>query len=222
MSVKSRNYFSVPYLCGAARYAREAAELESNPTPNDETALVHRAYVISAITSSAAALEAMINEVFSDAAEPEGSCIASLSSEVRAKLATLWSVPRTSSYAILDKFDVAHLLVTGQGLDRSNHRWEHASWVVRLRNDFVHYQPSWQEHGVSVQESASKAERALAKLFQSNRLAGTANPFYPDRLLGHGCAAWSVASALEFADYFWKSIGVAPPYQAYRHLFITQ
>jgi hypothetical protein len=219
MSVRSRSYFSIPYLVGAARYAREAATLELSLEPTDKDVLIHRAYVISAITSAAAALEAMINEAFADAAETEGSCIASLAADVRSKLATLWTVPRTSSYAILDKFDVAHLLVTGRGLDRSHHRWENASWVVRLRNDFVHYEPSWQEHCVSAQESTSKAERALGRLFPQNRLTGAANPFYPDRLLGQGCATWSVASALKFADHFWESIGIAPPYQAYRHLF---
>jgi hypothetical protein len=222
MPVKSRSYFSIPYLCGAARYAREAFSLEAKSALSNEDALVHRAYVVSAITSSATALEAMINEAFADAAESEGSCVAALPSDARAKLATLWSIPRTSRYAILDKFDVAHLLVTGRGLDRSHHRWRNASWVVRLRNDFVHFEPSWQEHGGTADEDMGKIERALGGLFPENPLTAAANPFYPDRLLGYGCAAWSISSALEFADNFWQSIAVMPPYQAHRHFFATQ
>lgn len=221
MSIKSKSYFSIPYLCGAARYAREALALETS-TPTNECLLVHRAYVISAVTSSAAALEAMINEAFVDAAETEGSCVASLSSDARSKLATMWAVPRTSKFAILDKFDVACLLITGKGLDRSHHRWRNASWVVRLRNDFVHSEPSWKEHGLRPEEDSEKVERALKGMFPENQLAGAANPFSPDKLLGYGCAAWSVNSALEFADHFWQSIGISPPYQGYRHFFATK
>ena len=221
MPVKSRSYFSIPYLCGAARYAREALALE-NGTPDLDSPIVHRAYVVSAVTSAAAALEAMINEAFADASELEGSCVASLPADAGLKLTTLWAVPKTSRFAIIDKFDIAHLLVTGNGLDRSHHRWRNASWVVRLRNNFVHFEPSWQEHGVRQPNKQNKIERAMTALFIENRLAGAANPFFPDRLLGHGCAAWAVASALAFADHFWLSLGVTPPYESYRHLFATQ
>lgn len=183
--------------------------------------LVHRAYVVSAITSSAAALEAMINEAFSDAAEPNGSCVAALASDARGRLAALWRVPRTSGYAILDKFDVAHLLITGKGLDRSHHRWRNAAWVIKLRNEFVHFEQTWQEHGARADEDIEKVERALSGLFPENPLAGAGNPFYPDRLLSAGCAAWSVSSALEFADHFWQSVAVTPPYQSYRNMFVT-
>lgn len=222
MSVKSRNYFSIPYLCGAARYAREALGIEAEASRTDQLVLIHRAYVVSAITSSAAALEAMINEAFADATETDGSCVAALPSDVRARLATLWRVPHTSHYPILDKFDVAHLLVNGRGLDRSHHRWRNASWVVRLRNEFTHFEPEWQEHGERADGDMGRIERALDSLFPVNPLAGAGNPFYPDRLLGAGCAAWSVTSALEFADHFWRSVAVTPPYQAYRHMFATK
>lgn len=219
ITVKSRNYFSIPYLCGAARYVREASSLEASETPTNEDLLVHRALVISAVTTSAAALEAMINEAFADAGELEASCIAAISADARQRLAHLWSIPRTSAYAILDKFDVAHLTVTGRRMDRSHHRWRNASWVVRLRNDFVHYEPSWQEHGEREDNDMGKVERALSSLFAANPLTGVANPFYPDKLLGHGCAAWSLASVVEFADHFWHEVGVTPAYEAYRRLF---
>jgi hypothetical protein len=226
ISVKSRSYFSISYLCGAARYSREAFKAETGGSNDDETTLSHRAFVISAITSSAAALEAMINEAFADASESEGSCVATLSPDARQRLATLWKMPHTSGYPILDKFDVAHLLINGCGLDRSHHRWCNAKSIVSLRNTFVHFEPSWQEHrlrgSTDPQEDVHKFEKALSGKFVENSLVGAANPFYPDRLLGHGCAAWSVVSAIEFADHFWQSIGVAPSYEAYRHFFATK
>jgi len=221
MSVKSRSYFSIPYLCGAARYAREARALEAAPW-SDEGALVHRAYVVSAVTTAAAALEAMINEAFADATETDGSCIQGLTPEVRSKLASMWAIPKMAGLPILDKFDVAHLLATGKHLDRSDHRWRNASWVVRLRNDFVHFEPRWQEHGPRAVAEQDKVERALKGLFPENALTGTGNPYFPDKLLGYGCAAWSVNSVLEFSDSFWTGIGLIPPYHAHRHHFAAQ
>jgi hypothetical protein len=218
MSIKSRSYFSIPYLCGAAQFAADAATLETSTPTTDVTALRHRACVIAAITSSVAALEAMINETYADSDEPDIGALAALSSEVRSKVAAAWRIPRTTQFAILDKFDLLHLLVAGTSLDRSTHHWGNASWLVRLRNDFVHYEPSWQEHAAPV-EFARKVELGLSHMFEHNRLAGAANPFYPDRLLGCGCAAWALTTALQFADTFWKSVGLAAPYEAHRYLF---
>lgn len=231
MPVKSRSYFSVPYLCGAAMFAREAYKTEStyNETSDGELALTHRARVVSVITSSAAALEAMINEAFVDAAESDGGCIAAVSSETRAKIATLWEIPRTSRYAILEKFNIAHLLIAGRALDKSHHRWHNVAWVVRLRNDFIHFEPSWRTHNTinpvatpATSEGFEKYERALKGQFAENQLCGSGNPYYPDRMLGHGCAEWSIKSVLDFADHFWQSIGVVPVYDSYRNLLTTR
>ena len=116
--------------------------IETNVSVKDIDTITHRAFVVASVTSAAAALEAMINEIFSDANEAHLGCIAGLSTEVREKLATIWAIEKTSRYPILDKFDVAHLLITGKGLDRSHHSWRNATWVVRLRNKFVHFEPT--------------------------------------------------------------------------------
>ena len=223
--IRTRSYFSTPYLCGAARFARDALAIETGISVADIDTITHRAFVVASVTSAAAALESMINEIFCDANEPDGSCIAGLSAEVHGKLATIWAIPKTSAYPILDKFDVAHLLITGKGLDRSHHSWQNATWLVRLRNDFVHFEPTWATHSSQsspAQSDANKIERALRGAFPENPLAGSGNAFFPDKLLGHGCAAWAVVSALEFADNFWSSISAIPHYQAYRHMFVPR
>jgi hypothetical protein len=230
MSVKSRSYFSVPYLCGAAMFAREAYKTEStyDGTSDGELALTHRARVVSAITSSAAALEAMINEAFEDAAEADGSCVATVPADTRAMMAALWDrgIPGA---AILDKFDIAHLVITGGGLDKSHNRWGNVLWVVRLRNNFIHFKPSWQTHNTInapatpvPSKGFERYERALKGRFAENQICGAGNPYYPDKLLGHGCAEWSIKSVLDFADHFWQSIGVVPVYDSYRHLLTTR
>lgn len=233
MPVKFRSYFSVPYLCGASMFAREAykTEISNGGASESEDPLTHRARVLSAITSSAAALEAMINEAFADAVESDGSCVAAVPADTRAMMAALWDrdIPRTARYGILEKFDIAHLVITGRGLDKSQQRWCNASWVVKLRNSFIHFEPSWQTHDTinalatpAASEGFKKYERALKGLFAENRICGAGNPFYPDKLLGHGCAEWSIKSVLDFADHFWQSIGVVPVYDSYRHLLTTR
>lgn len=223
MAIRSRSYFSIPYLCGAARFARDAHGIESAASVTDAEILAHRALVVAAVTSSVAALESMINEIFSDASEAVGSCVAALPAESREKLSMIWSIPKTSRYSILDKFDVAHLLIAGKRLDRSHHCWHNATWVVRLRNDFVHFEPAWQTHNSDPKSTSlagvCKFEQALGHAFPENKLADAGNAFFPDKLLGHGCAAWAVKSAIEFADRFWLSINATPHYEAYRHMF---
>jgi hypothetical protein len=217
--IKTRSYFSIPYLCGAARFSREALFIERSQTVSDIDRITHRAYVVAAVTSAAAALEAMINEIFCDANEPLGSCVADLSNEARERLANLWEIQKTSTYPILDKFDVAHVLITGKHIDKTHHYWGNATQLVRLRNDFVHFEPSWSSQDSNVKQP--KFAKSLHNLFADNALAGSGNAFYPEKLLGHGCAAWAVKSALEFADNFWSEIDVTPHYQSYRHMFVT-
>jgi hypothetical protein len=224
--VRSRSYFSTPYFCGAARFARDALAIEKSVTVTGIDLITHRAFVVASVTSAAAALESMINEIFCDANEPVGSCIAELSDEARGKLSTIWAIPKTSSYPILDKFDVAHLLITGNGIDRSDHSWRNATWLARLRNEFVHFEPTWSIHSSQPsgppQSDSNKFEKALRGMFPENRLTGSGNAFFPDKLLGHGCAAWAVESALAFADNFWSGINAVPQYETYRHMFVPR
>lgn len=221
--VRSRSYFSTPFLCGAARFARDALEIENAVSHNDSDTIIHRAFVVASVTSSAASLESMINEIFCDANEPDGSCIAGLSTDVRSKLATVWAIQKTSAYAILDKFALAHLLITGNAIDRSHDSWRDAKLLVRLRNYFVHFEPTWSVHntlaaGLS-HSNADNFGEALRGRFRENPLVGEGNAFFPDKLLGHGCAEWAVISALRFADKFWADISIGPHYEAYRQMF---
>lgn len=195
--------------------------------------LVHRAKVVASITAAAAALEAMINEAFSDAVEQDGSCVQAAPESARKMMAELWSrgIPCTASYPILEKFDIAHLLILGVGLDKADHRWRNARHVTALRNHFVHFEPEWSQHGLADEEEDPTAKtknaganrfKKLDGLFELNPFMQPANPFYPDKILGHGCAEWSFGAALAFADWFWDAIHVVPGYYAYRSVFQTR
>ena len=207
---------------------REAFRAEQTITsPTELDVLTHRASVVSTITSATAALEAMINEAYCDAVETNSSCIAQVPAEKRAQLAERWEredFPRTHYSKILVKFDIAHLLITGKELNKADPRWCDALLVTRLRNHFAHFKPSWRTHGTpsGLSDESTELEKELKDRFPESPLCGAMNPFYPDKLLGHGCAEWSIVSAIAFADMFWSCIGVVPVYEAYREMLHTK
>ena len=92
------------------------------------------------------------------------------------------------------------------------------NWVIKLRNELIHFKPVWQEHGPRDMKDQTKWEKSLSNQFAVNPLAGAANPYFPDKMLGHGCAAWCIDSVLAFSDQFWQSVGVTPIYESHRTL----
>src|SRR5262249_51954550 len=142
---------------GAARFTREAFKIENNGSVSEELIFAHRAYVVGAITTSAAALEAMINEMFSDASEPDGGCIKTVSSDARKRLTALWEGQLKETTAPIPwKYQLAHLAITGRLIDPGDARLGKAQWVVSLRNSLIHFQPAWELHNAPPEHRSAK------------------------------------------------------------------
>ena len=222
LTLATRSYFSNVLLIGAARFARVSGQQEASYDGEFADPLVseHRANVLAAITFAAAALEANINELLSDAAEPDGGRLKELRADERELLASLWElgIPRTARYRILEKYEVALTLLRRPPLDFGQGSAQAARLVVDLRNQFVHFEPTWQRHVPVPQKDAHKLERALNGRFAENRITGAGNPFYPDKLLGYGCAAWAVRVTTSFLDDFFRVLGCTPPYDSQRSM----
>lgn len=59
-----------------------------------------------------------------------------------------------------------------------------------------------------------KLEVQINKRFPPNKMmAGTGNPFWPDKCLGGGCANWAVESATKFAKEAFGRLRIEPNYQ---------
>lgn len=219
LSIASRSYFSLPLLRGAAQFARQSRQYELAHSGSFEPDKVfeHRACVLGAVFLSTAALEATANELFSDAAETAGSRVAHLTPETRELMSRLWEkgIPRTARYKILEKYDIALTLMRKDPLDVSKYPYQDAKALVTLRNALIHFEPSWQLHdtgqGIPA-EKTSSFEKALKGKFAVNPLAGAGNPYYPDKLLGHGCAAWAVGCTISFINNFVLRTGAVAPY----------
>jgi hypothetical protein len=203
-----RNYFAAQHLWAARRFAIKASSIEDGYGDRVVFDIEHRAYVVSAITSAVAFMEAAINEVFQDAADADRSYLAPLPDSLISTLAELWKLAG-ERWAILDKYQVA-LLVAGKGqFDRGSTPYQDAELLRKLRNLLAHAKPETSETG-----SEHKLEKQFKGKFLPNRLMkGQRNPYFPDHCLGSGCAEWAVKSSVLLADEFFAKMGLVPHYQ---------
>jgi hypothetical protein len=203
-----RPYFSSYHLWAAKHFTKLATDLEK-VAGRPAFDIQERAYVMSAVSSSVAFLEAAINEVFDDIVDRHDPYVGSLLANYKLLLGAVWSLGGAEKFSMLDKYQAALQCVNGATFDKGAQPYQNAMLLVRLRNRLVHARPETRESGY-----LDDLDRALIKKFSPHgRMAGMGNPYYADHCLSAGCADWSVLSALNFADEFFKRLGVKPNYQ---------
>jgi len=208
--VVMRNYFSVYLLWTAEDAAIQAQRIEEGHGAGDHPFnIAHRAAVLNAILSSAAFLEAVVNELYQDAYDGHGIAgdgyIAPLAEEVRWRLAQIWeATDEGSKLRPLDKYELLLMSAGCDVLDKGNQPFQDALLVVQLRNAIAHYQPE----DVSA-DVAAKTERKLRGKFPDNPLMkGQGNAWWPDHCLGYGCAKWAHGSATALTDRVSGDLGL--------------
>lgn len=106
--VLMRSYFSTYMLWAARDFGSKAAAIETAHNGESRFELEHRAYVLGAVTSAAAFLEAMINELFQDAYENHGikddGYIAPLSQRTHQLMAGWWAASGEGFEPVLEKY----------------------------------------------------------------------------------------------------------------------
>ncbi len=226
ISIEFRHYLSVAHLSAAALFASQCRALEATAgtTPFDSPERrQHNALAVATVLMSAAFLEATVNELFADCAEapprPRVNAIAS-----KGLLGRMWmrEVPRTAAYSILEKYEIALELNASPSMDRGAWPYQDVKLLIELRNALIHFEPET----IAVSEGTQplrvhKFEKRLKGKFEENPLTGPGNPFYPDKLLGAGCAEWSVRSAVAFADDFFEKLGIDATYELARSIYLS-
>lgn len=221
ISISIRHYLSIQHLMASALFAKECLELEATAhlTPFESIERTrHRSYAVSAVMVSAAFLEATINELFADCAD--GHSTERLTSlPAHGLMGRLWvrNVPRTASYPILEKYDIALELNDKEPFVPGINPYQDAKLLTELRNALIHYEP---ETIVAIGDDEArklhKFEKRLRGKFGLNALTGVGNPFYPDKVLGAGCANWAVKAAVDFTDAFFGRLGIPATYEHVR------
>jgi hypothetical protein len=179
----------------------------------------HRSYAISAILSSVAFLEASLNELLASVSDDYlrlGGGRGPLTSNERQ---LLYDIRDGLGPPFLDKFQRVLRLLGRQQFDRSAQPYQDTETVVRLRNMLVHAIPAMIPLGSTIQVAEDEVLKSLAsKNFPSHPFAHTNDPFFPDKCLGAACANWAERTVREFANDFFRRLGITPDYtlQSYR------
>jgi hypothetical protein len=212
ITIKMRAYYSSYHLWAARHFTALVKAIEAIQAGRPRFDVKHRAYVTNSIFSAVSFLEAAINELFQDVADAHESYVAGLDADSKRIMAEFWDFTEgrnRSAFGLLDKYQIALTFLRKPQFESGQRRYQDASLVVKLRNELVHYKPRSlggdAEHTVARQLSGKFDDNAL--------MSGSGNPWFPDKCLGHGCAAWSVRSIVAFADDFFGRIGVEPNYQ---------
>mgnify|MGYP000865092755 CR=1 FL=1 len=229
VEIKIRTYFSIQHIQSAALFCRitHALENQYDGNYNQELFTEYKAYATNAIFSSVCFLEATINEIFCDAIDSPDR-ISALGEDKIRLLGNMWSldVPRTASYPIVDKYQIALTLLEKPLFDRGLSPFQDVQILVQLRNALMHYEPEWflgYSSSNSELESLNKLSKRLKDKFEISKIfKNTGNSFFPDKCMGYGCAKWAVIKSIDFADNFFTKIGMKSTFEYVRHNLKTE
>ncbi len=231
---KVRPYFSLQHIAAVQMFADMSAQIEDKYTAeksftNTESRLQY-SFVINAIISSVAFLEARINELFADAADTEAwtlpgetkkqatnqprqnPMVSDLPDETVSQLARSWKsgIPKTAKYSVQEKYQTALMLARKELFDPgSSTLFQWIGLLVNLRNYLIHAEPEWIVTASPNEKdlNAHKFEGKFKGLFPDNPTVRAERKYFPDRCLGSGCAKWAVTSSTKFVDEFLTRIG---------------
>lgn len=211
LSLSMRVYFSEYHLWGAKHFAALARSIEDAHKGRSRFSVKHRAYVTNCVLSSVAFLEALINEFFDDIEDGHLCHIGNLTDKQRENVAVFWTVAKVERASILDKFQIALVAVGAAPFNKGAAPFQDAAALVELRNDLVHFRA--ETHAADSKDQQNLLGKWQARFPPSKLMQGSKNPYYPDHLLGAGCAEWAVKSALALADEFVGRTGVNASYK---------
>lgn len=208
--ITTRHYLASEHLWAAMESAAECTEIErvllaASSGPVHPT---HRARAVTAVMSSVAFLEALVNEVFQDAADDAPNRLEPLSGQCRALLKEYWSTGERTG--ILTKYQLALLFAGAEPMDRGTAPLQGAKLLVDLRNALVHFKPAWHDH-----EAPRDLElRLTGKFDKSSLLSANDGSPWPIWALAAPGAEWAVGAARTFADEWTERMGLRRVYEA--------
>ena len=226
LSISTRFYFSTSHLRAANHFRAESerteqpfegdpAPIRGRPSEEIQQALFkHNSYVVGAVFSAVAFLEALINELFLDTVdEHQAGPAQQVPAGVRERLAEAWR-RSTENLAILTIFQAALVLAGKASFDPGRQPYQAVKVLIDLRNNLVHFEPATRSAADRTRfEGRLQAQNFSLHPWYEN---SPGNPVFPDKCLSHGCAEWAFSSSLRFADEFCSRMQITPNYQHFR------
>lgn len=214
-SADTRYTFTGQFLEASAVFVRRAREIERTATEStdDATRCEHRGLVCSVIMQCVAALETEAHEVCTHG---PGSHLGSNGTDTAAKDFLLSVAEFVDGQSALDRFDLILHLLKRPGLNKGANPYQSAALVVRLRNEIIHYKSKW-----GAEMERNKLQAALRSLaHEPPPFAHPSMNFFPHRCLSADCAAWALASVVEFLETFYVALGVPSRFASYRQRLV--
>jgi hypothetical protein len=146
-----------------------------------------RSYVSACIMSTAASLEALINELFIDPNRALRPMLSDFETEFRGK-------GGIEKWPILCKYQKALRMLGQPLLEPGAKPFQHASALIQLRNALVHYKPNWDP----AKNKKVKLINALKGKFPCSPFANHNADFVAMQCMSAGCCEWAVGTALTF------------------------
>jgi len=87
--------------------------------------------------------------------------------------------------------------------DDGTEPWHNARLLVKFRNEFMHFRPSWDHEGVHTGSLVAELRKKISvvDVYKKNFL-------FPYGFMTYDCAKWSVQTVLTFSADFSKLLGV--------------
>lgn len=254
-SVATRFYLSTYLLQAAYRSQKQSDEAEEpfrgDPAPIkgrppqevQQALFEHSSHVLSSILSAVAFLEALVNELFLDAANehpagpaqqlpvgattrfadvwmPESNrlkparSVRSCTALDDERKAAVGEIRRSNDSEILQKYRIAPILAGKQQTAPGDASYHSITVLIELRNKVVHFKPETR----SAASTDAFEERLLSERFRLHPRYENSpgNPVFPDKCLSHGCAEWAFSGSLMFADAFCERMEIEPNYHYFR------
>lgn len=213
-------HFSASHLDAANQFALAARELEVSGDKKSERQ--HRSFVLGAIGSAVAFLEAEINQLFLLAAgRTVDFQVPGLSASDALALSAAWDAC-SNNLPMLAKYELALAVCRAKAFDKGRNPYQDVVAVTKLRNAVIHYCVPFRE----VPSGETSLEKLLKGKFSENPYTEKHKDlpnffFFPSRCFSYGCARWATKSARSFADEFYRKLGSKPYYQWCEYLNIN-
>lgn len=146
-------------------------------------------YSSACVMSSAAAMEAYINEIYIDSDKHFDSHDMNL-------LNDLWDVLEKKS--VIEKFQFALLLRNKEKIPSSSTVMENVKALIKLRNALIHFKPEW----VHLQKEHDKIGKSLNGKFEMSPFVLNHEPIFPLRCMSFGMTKWAINTSYSFIRAF--------------------
>ena len=215
-----QTYLSVRHLQSAEFFAKRAERLEARVlrNPNDGLTLGLQSYVTASLFISTAFLDALCDELLSDAAMENGGHLSNLGSDMRNRIAVLGKPKNGKGPKVMANFDQILEAVGAAKLGFEFGVAKEICLAINLRNRFAHYKADWLDVGTDDLVRPKNFMRSSFRIEMQERFPrlSTAGFLGADVLLKCDCAKWALCSAIAYADEVFSRLSVKPIYNHVR------